>query len=89
MLRTFLIAIPLTVCGCQQKVTVPTHQELMSNPQLLAAWQAKCSTGKFSHLPASQKDEMCFTTREAARSVAITAAAKSEADFFETNAIRK
>ena len=79
----------LVVCGCQQRVAVPTTKDLLANPQLLSDWQAKCNTGDYSHLPANQKDSLCFTTREAGRSVAVTKAGNEEADFFEQNTRRK
>jgi hypothetical protein len=87
----------LTVCalllfyGCQQKqdVAVPTTKELIANPQLLSEWQAKCNTGDYSPLPANRKDNLCFTTREAAGSVAANKAGNEEADFFEQNTRRK
>jgi hypothetical protein len=68
-----LLVLPLIVAAsaCQQTVVVPTTNELMGNPQLLAQWQAKCDSGEYSHLPADQKNNFCFTTQEAARSVAI------------------
>jgi hypothetical protein len=71
MRKLFVLCITLAVCGCQQEVRVPTTDELMANPQILAEWQTKCDSGEYSHLPADQKDRFCFTTREAARSIAI------------------
>jgi hypothetical protein len=63
----------LAICGCQQKQSesVPTTDQLMADGQLLKAWQGKCDTGEYSQLPAAEKDNMCFTTREAARSLAV------------------
>ncbi len=71
MRKVVVLCALLVVTACQKKVEVPTTDELMKNPQLLAEWQSKCETGEYSHLPADQKDNLCFTTREAARSVAI------------------
>lgn len=71
MRKLSVLCIVLAACGCQQKVTVPTTDELMKNPPLLAEWRAKCETGEYSHLTADQKDNFCFTTREAVRSVAM------------------
>jgi hypothetical protein len=73
MRKLLALCIVLAAAGCQQQpnVTVPTTGELMKNPPLLAEWKAKCETGEYSHLPADQKDNFCFTTREAGRSVAI------------------
>lgn len=67
------LCLVLAMCGCQQKqsVSVPTTEQLMADGQLLKAWQGKCDTGEYSQLPAAQKDNMCFTTREAARSLAV------------------
>lgn len=89
MHKLLSVCVLLAVCGCDQKVVVPTIKELIDNPQILAEWQAKCDTGEYSHLPAAQKADMCFTTQEAARSVAVAAAGKAEADFFEANTLRK
>ncbi len=91
MRNILLLCALLVVCGCQQKqdVVVPTTKELKANPQLLSEWRAKCDTGEYSHLPADQKDNLCFTTREAARSLSVTKATNEEADFFEQNTRRK
>ncbi|GHH25678.1 hypothetical protein GCM10008023_39320 [Sphingomonas glacialis] len=91
MRKIFSLCALLVVCGCQQKqdVAVPTTKELMANPQLLSEWQAKCNTSDYSHLPADQKDNLCFTTREAARSLAVTKVGNEEADFFDQNTRRK
>lgn len=83
------LCVLLVVCGCQQNISVPTTKELVRNPQLLREWQAKCNTGNYSNLPANQKGNLCFTTREAARSVAVTKAGNEEANFFGQNARRK
>ncbi len=71
MRKYIVFPLLLVAAACHQSVSVPTGNELAANPQLLAEWQAKCDTGEYSHLPADQKDSLCFTTREAARSVAI------------------
>lgn len=71
MRKLLFLPLILAASACQQSVVVPTTNELMGNPQLLAQWQARCNIGEYSHLPANQKDNFCFTTQEAARSVAI------------------
>jgi hypothetical protein len=71
MRRPFILTVALVAFGCHQNVKVPKTDELVSNPQLLAEWQSKCDTGEYRSLPAAQKDNYCFTTREAARSVAM------------------
>lgn len=73
MRKLLALFIVLAAAGCQQQpsATVPTTDELIKNPPLLAEWKAKCETGEYSHLPADQKDNLCFTTREAGRSAAI------------------
>ena len=79
----------LVVCGCQQNVVVPTAKELITSPQLLTAWQAKCDTGEYSHLPSDQKAKMCATTGDATISVAQTKAGNEEADFIRQSTVRK
>ena len=79
----------LTMCGCQQKVAVPTAQELINDRPLLAAWQAKCNTGEFSHLAPADKGKLCSTTHDATISVAQLETGKKEADFFSANTRRK
>ena len=79
----------LAMCGCQQKVTVPTAQELIDNRPLLTEWQAKCNTGEFSQLAAAEKSERCSTTQDATISVAQVEAGKKDADFFNATTRRK
>lgn len=73
MRKLSALCLILAICGCQQKqsVSVPTTEQLMADSQLLKAWQGKCDTGEYSQLPAAEKDNMCFTTREATRSLAV------------------
>ena len=85
----FLLSVLLAVGGCQKKVAVSTSKELIANPQLLAEWQAKCDTGEYSHRPATQKADMCFTTRAAGQSVAAQEAGQADLDFYEANTRRK
>ena len=84
-----LLGVLLAASGCQKKVVVPTSKELIDNPKLLAEWEAKCDKGEYSHLPASQKADMCFPTQAAGQSLAAAKAAKADSDFFETNTLRK
>lgn len=79
----------LLVCGCHQNVAVPTTKELLANRQLLADWQAKCDTGEYSHLPADQKTNMCFTTQNAVISAAEIQAGKDSQNFYDANTKRK
>lgn len=71
MRKLIFLCIVLAASACHRNVVVPKTDELMTNPQLLAEWQAKCDTGEYSHLPADQKNNFCFTTQEATRSIAI------------------
>jgi len=75
MRKLFVLSLVLAACGCEKKaaevVTVPTTAQLMADTQLLTTWQGKCNTGEYSQLPAAEKDNMCFTTREATRSLAV------------------
>lgn len=90
MRKLFIPAIlPLIVCGCQQAVKVPTAQELIGNRELLSEWQAKCSTGEYSRLAASEKADLCSTTNDASTSVAALAAGKNDSDFFGNMSKRK
>lgn len=89
MHKSVLVIALLAVCGCHHKVAVPTSKELVANPKLLAEWQAKCNTGEYSHLPATEKADMCFTTQAAGQSLAAAAASKADADFFDANSKRK
>ena len=89
MHRLLWICVLLAMGGCHQNVAVPTSKELIAHPNLLAEWKAKCDTGEYSHLPASEKADMCFTTQAAGQSLAATAAGKADADFFDANTIRK
>ena len=77
------------VCGCQPAVKVPTSQELIGNPQLLAEWQSKCNTGDYSQLAAAEKANLCSTTQDASMTVAQTQAGKKDADFFGNMSKRK
>lgn len=89
-MRKYLPIITLVaVCGCQQNVRVPTVEELKSDHQLLADWKRKCEGGEYSHLPTDQKNNFCFTTQEASRSIAVTKTGDEEAAFFEANTRRK
>ena len=72
MRKLIALCIMLAASACQQQnVVIPKTDELMTNPQLLGQWQAKCDSGEYSHLPADQKNNVCFTTQEATRSLAI------------------
>lgn len=72
MRKLIPLCIVLALAGCQkQNLVVPTTDELMNNTQLRSEWKAKCDTGEYSHLPADQKNNVCFTMQEAARSMAI------------------
>ncbi len=71
MRKLIPLCLVLVAGACHSNVVVPTTDELMKSPQLLADWQGKCDTGEYSHLPADQKDNLCFTTQEATRSLAI------------------
>ncbi|WP_068089510.1 hypothetical protein [Novosphingobium rosa] len=75
MRKLFVLCLALAACGCEKKaaeaVAVPTTAQLMADNQLLSTWQGKCNTGEYSQLPAAEKDNMCFTTREATRSLAV------------------
>ena len=71
MRKLFIVPLILAASACNQNVQVPTTNELMANPQHLSEWQAKCDAGEYSHLPADQKQNFCFTTQESARSVAV------------------
>jgi len=82
-------ALTLAVCGCHEAIKVPTAQELLANRQLLAEWQAKCNTGEYSHLPATDKTDVCSTTNDASISAAQIDAGKTESDFFGNMAKRK
>ena len=89
MRKRFCILALLVVCGCQQNVVVPTTKDLLANRQLLADWQAKCDTGEYSHLPADQKTNMCFTTQNAVISAAEIQAGKDSQNFYDANTNRK
>ena len=77
------------VGGCHPQVTVPTASELIGNRRLLAEWQAKCDTGEYSQLAASEKAEFCSTTHEATISVSEIDAGKAGSNFFDANTKRK
>lgn len=89
MRKLLALGALLVVTACQQNVIVPTSQELIAKPQLYAEWEAKCNTGEYSHLPAAEKDNMCFTTHEAGRSLAAVKAGKEGDDFYRANTVRK
>ncbi len=89
-MRAVLCLCALTLAaGCHRQVAVPTANELIGNRQLLAEWQAKCDTGEYSHLAASEKANLCSTTHDATISVAEIEAGKSGANFFDANTKRK
>ena len=72
MRKLLVLCFALAAAGCQQQPpAVPTTDELIKNPQLLAEWKTKCDSGEYSNLPDDQKDNLCFTTREARRSIAM------------------
>ena len=71
MRRLSALCLVLAAAGCEHKVSVPTTAQLMTNDQLLRDWKEKCDTGQYSQLPAAEKADMCFTTGEATRSLAI------------------
>ena len=79
----------LALCGCQQKVAVPTAQQLIADRALFAEWQGKCDTGAYSQLAPAQKSNLCSTTQEATISVAQMSSGKKDADFFRANTLRK
>jgi uncharacterized protein YcfL len=81
--------LTLVVCGCHEPVKVPTAQELITDRQLLAEWQMKCNTGEYSHLPASDKANLCSTTNDASFSVAQIESGKKDSDFFGNMSKRK
>jgi uncharacterized protein YcfL len=89
MRKLLIVSVLLVTCSCQQKVAVPTAEELIANRQLLAEWQAKCGTGDYSRLAPAQKADLCSTTDAAATSVAQMEAGKKESDFFKANTLRK
>jgi hypothetical protein len=79
----------LLVCGCQPSVKVPTAQELVGNPQLLADWQARCNTGEYSHLAGAEYSKMCSSTQDASMTVTQMQAGKKDSDFFGNMSKRK
>lgn len=89
MRRLATFAVLLVVCGCQQQVAIPTAQQLVANPSLLAEWQGKCNTGEYSQIAPAQKANLCSTTQQATISVTQQRAAKEEADFYDANTRRK
>lgn len=89
MRKLFSLCVLFVVPACQQKIVVPTAQELVSNPQLFREWQEKCSTGEYSHLAGVEKDNMCSTTNSAGMTLAQVNASKKESDFFRANTLRK
>lgn len=89
MRALILLGVLLAAGGCQKKVEVPTSKELMANPKLLAEWEAKCNMGEYSHLPASEKTNMCFTTQAAGQSLAARKSGKADSDFFNAISRRK
>lgn len=89
MRKMFATSVLLATCACQQKVSIPTSQDLIGNLQLLAEWQTKCNTGEYSQLGPTEKTEMCSTTQDATTSVAQIQTGKKESGFFKANALRK
>lgn len=79
----------LLVCGCQPSVKVPTAQELVGDPQLLADWQARCDTGEYSHLSGTEYSKMCSSTHDASMTVTQMQAGKKDSDFFGNMSKRK
>ena len=79
----------LTVCACQQQVSIPTAKQLIADRSLLTEWQGKCDTGESSQLSPARKAEFCATTQEATISVAQMQAGKKDSDFFKANTLRK
>ena len=89
MRRLAAFAVLLMVCSCQQQVSIPTAQQLIANPTLLAEWQAKCNTRAYSQIAPAQKTNLCYTTQQATISIAQQSAAKDDADFYDANTRRK
>lgn len=89
MRKSLALSTLLIVCACQPAVKVPTAQELVANPQLLAEWQAKCNTGEYSQLAAAEKANMCSTTNDASMTVVQIQASKKDSDFFGNMSKRK
>lgn len=89
MRSRLMLAGVLLLSACHKQVSIPTIAELKANPKLLSEWTAKCATGEYAHLPAADHDNMCFTTREAGRSLAVEKAGKEESDFFKAITLRK
>ena len=89
MRRFPALAFLLTICGCQQQPVVPTAQQLVASPALLAEWQGKCDTGEYSQIAPAQKAKLCSTTDQATISVAQQKAAKETEDFYDANTLRK
>lgn len=75
--------------GCQQKVAVPTAQELIDDRRLLTEWQTKCDTGEYSHLGETETARLCSITHDATISVAEATTATSASDFYDANTERK
>lgn len=89
MKKSPLLVALIIVAGCQQKVAVPTAQELIHNRQLLTTWQDRCNNGDYSRLAPAQKSNLCSTTQEATISIAEKKAASSAADFYDANTKRQ
>lgn len=89
MRRFTALTFLLTICGCQQQPVVPTAQQLVANPALLAEWQGKCNTGEYSQAAPAQKSNLCSTTQQATISVAQQRATKETDDFYDANTLRK
>ncbi len=90
MMRNVLgLATLSLLCGCQQQVTVPTAQQLADNPKLLDEWRAKCGTGEYSHLAATEKANLCTSTDQAVATVALRKSSNADADFFDSISKRK
>ena len=80
MRKLLPLCVVIALSGCQQKVAVPTAQQLIADRALLA---------DYSQLPAARKSTLCSTTQEATISIAQMSAGKKDADFFKANTLRK
>lgn len=90
MRKLFVPAVlTFAVWGCHEAVKVPTTQELLANRQLLTEWQAKCNTGEYSRLPATDKANLCSTTNDASIALTQVEAGKKDSDFFGNMSKRK
>lgn len=89
MRKILAVTMLLLVCGCQSSVKVPTAQELVGNPQLLADWQARCDTGEYSHLAGTEYSKMCSSTQDASMTVTQMQAGRKDSAFFGNMSKRK